>query len=149
MDSKELKWQRRDIFDYTIYEKEEVRSEVLWYWHRTMYLALEDMQYALRSCASVEFHGRIASVHYVMYEGRFFLPCNDMEFAYLPKMTEKKLPLAIMAGLVYEMKGYNLEFIKRVLFDEPEPEPLLNNEYDFRKFIGTRIWRNSGGNQCQ
>ena len=35
MDSKELKWQRRDIFDYTIYEKEEVRSEVLWYWHRT------------------------------------------------------------------------------------------------------------------
>lgn len=35
MDSKELKWHRRDIFDYNIYEKEEVRSEVLWYWHRT------------------------------------------------------------------------------------------------------------------
>lgn len=140
-----LKWKRQDYYFYYSHELDEVESEEILIWERVMHLGLEYMQGLKKSVLSVEFHGRYASVHYIEHDGAIFLPGANADFAHLPEITEETLMLYIMADIIYELKGKDLEFIREILYERPVAKPLFNNEYDFRKFIGTRIWKNNHG----
>ena len=138
-----LEWKRQDYYFYYSHELDEAVNEEILNWERCMHLALEQMQDARGAMLSVEFHGKYASVHYIEHDGAIFLPGPSADFAHLPEITEETLMLHIFAGSIHEMKGYDLEFIKKVLYERPVPKSLFNNEYDFKRFIGTRIWKNS------
>lgn len=138
-----FEWKRQDYYFYYSHELDEAVNEEILNWERCMHLALEQMQISRKTRLSVEFHGRYASVHYIEYDDAIFLPGANADFAHLPEITEETFMLHLCTGNIYEMKGYDLEFIQQVLYGKPVAKPLFNNEYDFKKFIGTRIWKNT------
>ena len=138
-----LEWKRQDYFFYYFRDLDEVVNYETYYWERYTHYGLECLQEDMESLISIEFHGIIASVHYIEYDGSIFLPGAGTNFAHLPEVTEETFILFLITGVIYEMKGEPLEFIKKVLYERPAPKPLFNNEYDFKRFIGTRIWKNS------
>lgn len=143
METELLQWQHKDYFDYSIYEEDEVGRDI-WYWHRQQYYEFQCMYSQYYQFVALDFHGRILTVHYMEYQDEIFLPAaGTKKFSTLEAIPVEYLPVARATEVVYELKGRIKEGFKQLIaMQPPQTKPILNNEYDFRKQIGTNIWKN-------
>ena len=143
MEQQILEWKQNDYFNYTMYEQEEVESDELWNWHRFMY---HEFAYIYEKCheqIAMDFHGRILTVYYIEFEDEIILPALGSRFSKLPQVSIKSLQDELNAGTVYKLCGREKEWFKCLMRKEkPQPKPIMDNKYDFRKRIGIDIWKN-------
>lgn len=142
MEQQQWAWKQKIYFNYNIYELENKVDEELWCWHQYMYHEFECMYEACHPFCYMEFEGRILTVFYIEHQGRVFLPGPGVKYPDLLLVTKETLPLAISINYVYELHGWWKDFFLYMINEEePQPDLTFSKQFDFRKRIGTDIWK--------